>query len=769
MSVPLYEPLDSEKGEIRLLELSPSPEHSSPIKCTLHPVKLSEDPYYEALSYTWGGKGNGQDIILNGVTFPVFENLEAVLRRLRHPTKLRTLWIDAICINQDDLDERASQVKLMRGVYEGATEVVIWLGEPNVGAELGLNRLAYSLIARNEKNRERQWAIQKELFNNTGGAATKYGLWFSSSATRLNTEMEKDEIRELLCRPWWSRVWIIQEAVVSRKLKILCGEWEVEWDKLNAETKEEDISSKQAALMKVMHPELFSFADSTFDDIDIMRQKWRDSNTGKVTNSLGYELLYNLRRLACTDPRDRVFAFSGLMAPEIGMALSADYSRPVVEIYTRFCRAVILKNGTLDILNCTRQWRGVPKPVTNSRVYSVYERVKYHDTTVKIQYEGESEPGPGSARLPEGWERCMDGGVVTYYDHRTQTRHDESPIAGIIHPAVGRLDRQTCPKGCQKVWDHLGRPSIKFGLLDEEVPPRFEDSAFPGLPSWAPNWAARTSQDPKPLLDWEKKIDGPGAFNASRSSYASVSSDLDDRVLSLTGLEFDTIKDLAPAWHPKSENPPLSRWGIAELEQWPTLALQGDSACPYGSQAERLEAFWRTHIGDYPGDGAVPSEDRIYVDLWFDEEGWVKSVGDIEPLDSMALGGADDAITASRSLYEYWRKINGKGKFFNKLREIWDVWAVAKHYVPYLQRVYDTCAHRAMFVTSRGYIGLAPWNAQPGDRICLLSGAKTPFLLRESKENGHYEFVGECYVHGIMGGEAWAQYDGKELETFYIC
>ncbi|KAI1770775.1 HET-domain-containing protein [Hypoxylon cercidicola] len=729
MRVSPYRPLDSDNGEIRLLELFPAPEYSSPIECALHPVKLSEKPSFEALLYTWGGKGAGQSITLDGVDLPVFENLEAVLRRLRRPTKSCTLWIDAICINQDDLEERASQVKLMRDVYEGAIGVTIWLGEPSRGAEL-------------------------ELYGKTGGLGTETALWFSPSTDRLRNGLEKDEIRELMCRPWWSRVWIIEEAVVSRKLKILCGSWEIEWDTLDAETKEENISVKQVALIKVMHPELLSFADSTLDDINTMRRKRVDAKTG---NNI-YELLYNLRRLACTDPRDRIFAFLGLLSSEMGMILSPDYKRSIGDIYTRFCRAVILKARTLDILNCTREWRGVTKPVTNSRVYSVYERARHHDTAGKVQAEGDSEPSGGAVKLPVGWERCIDGGVVTYFDHNTQTRHNESPMAGKVHPWASRLERQTCPKGCQKTRDNLDRPSIKFDLDEKESPPSWSEDEFPGLPSWVPNWAARTSQDPKPFLDWSKKIDDHGPFQASVYSYAEISPDLDSEVLSLTGLEFDTIEEIASPWH---------RWGIPELEQWTTLASQDHPTCPYGGQEGRLEAIWRTHIGDYPGEGAVPASDRVFVELWFDKEGWVSPV-EIEPMDSFDAGGSGDATHASRLLYEAWRKINGKGKFFNKLREMWDVWAVGRQYLPYLERLYNTCAHRALFVTSKGYIGLAPWNAQAGDKICLLSGGKTPFLLRESKNDDH-NFVGECYVYGIMGGEAWAGRSEKSPEKFHIC
>ncbi len=79
---------------------------------------------------------------------------------------------------------------------------------------------------------------------------------------------------------------------------------------------------------------------------------------------------------------------------------------------------------------------------------------------------------------------------------------------------------------------------------------------------------------------------------------------------------------------------------------------------------------------------------------------------------------------------------------------------VMKHeYGAAVGRIYKACAHRALFVTSKGYIGLAPWNAKSGDFIFVFNGGKTPFLLREIP-GGRYKLVGEAYVHGIMGGVA---------------
>jgi hypothetical protein len=90
---------------------------------------LGQSPNFEALSYTWGKArpppATEQNIVLNSQIFPVFENLFAALQRLRHLSKARVLWIDAICINQKDIQERQEQVLLMRQIYEQAQQVVV--------------------------------------------------------------------------------------------------------------------------------------------------------------------------------------------------------------------------------------------------------------------------------------------------------------------------------------------------------------------------------------------------------------------------------------------------------------------------------------------------------------------------------------------------------------------------------------------------------------------------------------------------------------------
>ncbi|PVH97245.1 HET-domain-containing protein, partial [Periconia macrospinosa] len=112
---------------IRILDLLPG-SGADPIVAELRPMSLDNLEAYEALSYTWGTPDNAVGIELNGYRLEAGPNLFAAMTRFRNPTKTRTLWIDALCINQSSIEERTQQVRLMTLIYSKAAKVLVWLG-----------------------------------------------------------------------------------------------------------------------------------------------------------------------------------------------------------------------------------------------------------------------------------------------------------------------------------------------------------------------------------------------------------------------------------------------------------------------------------------------------------------------------------------------------------------------------------------------------------------------------------------------------------------
>jgi Heterokaryon incompatibility protein (HET) len=123
----VYSPLQA--SYFRILILLPGHDDSI-VSCCLEQTSIHRPNIeYEALSYVWGDDTDLHPILCNGKQLSVTRSLWAALRRFRPSQERRTLWADAICINQQDIQERADQIQIMRQIYEGATHVIIWLGE----------------------------------------------------------------------------------------------------------------------------------------------------------------------------------------------------------------------------------------------------------------------------------------------------------------------------------------------------------------------------------------------------------------------------------------------------------------------------------------------------------------------------------------------------------------------------------------------------------------------------------------------------------------
>ncbi|RAK93293.1 hypothetical protein BO79DRAFT_224792 [Aspergillus costaricaensis CBS 115574] len=132
MPVFQYSPLDQGPFSTRILRLLPSKDRAAPIACQLSNYSLLDDTAqeYDALSYVWGAQTNGQsNISINNQAFSVGKNLHSALLRLRGYEFERTLWVDAICIDQNNMGEKERQIQNMARIYEQARQVVVWLGE----------------------------------------------------------------------------------------------------------------------------------------------------------------------------------------------------------------------------------------------------------------------------------------------------------------------------------------------------------------------------------------------------------------------------------------------------------------------------------------------------------------------------------------------------------------------------------------------------------------------------------------------------------------
>jgi Heterokaryon incompatibility protein (HET) len=134
MASQLYQKLKDNSSQIRILRVLPPLEPALeplPIRCELEVVSLDEKPPYEAVSYAWGDPKDTRLIVVEGLEIKIRKNLEACLRYLRKPDKELRLWVDAICINQDDKREKSQQVAMMGDIFRSCPSAYIWLGVPS--------------------------------------------------------------------------------------------------------------------------------------------------------------------------------------------------------------------------------------------------------------------------------------------------------------------------------------------------------------------------------------------------------------------------------------------------------------------------------------------------------------------------------------------------------------------------------------------------------------------------------------------------------------
>ncbi|SCN68575.1 related to heterokaryon incompatibility protein het-6 [Fusarium fujikuroi] len=191
-------PLPS-SSHIRLVHLLPGTDAA--VYCELITISIDAAPEYEALSYTWGDASIVEMIDMTTQDsetpqqFSVTCNCFSALKRLRYKDKTRVLWIDALAIDQSNVDERNHQVSLMSRIYSQAAGVVVYLGESADDSDLAIE-------------------FMMECYDPSPD---------NSSLSFPRSEALMDALRNFFLRPWFARVWVIQEAFLSSEKTVYCG------------------------------------------------------------------------------------------------------------------------------------------------------------------------------------------------------------------------------------------------------------------------------------------------------------------------------------------------------------------------------------------------------------------------------------------------------------------------------------------------------------------------------------------------------------------
>jgi hypothetical protein len=536
--------------------------------------------------------------------------------------------VDQLCIHQEDLQEKQTQVQLMALIYRRAYSTVIWLGEsPDQGAFELLRGTASKLQYANTSSQE----LTEQEFEDS----LEY-LGCSSGKAR-------DDLASFFNRPWFQRVWIIQEAALSHNAHVMCGESTMSWEELSFACR---VVKDSEILPWLERREGFSSCNSEIScnvvvDIDSMQIQTIQSVASGTYGTL-LEHLVMTRTAQATDPRDKVYGILAMGEP------------PIIPDYTKGAN-VIFREVTTLYLKESIEW--------------VEERRRKGDLDLTVSL------------------------------------HD-------IFRVFSCLD-----------FDHS----------------RLQPSSL----SWVPDWSKEPGVVP---LGFGTSVTGYYRAGRGVQTDQPVVLNADGLSLTMSCVIFDKISHISEdltAWSQLSNEDLQSNKVLADLAHFLLYSLGSISEKHQDFKASSkatFTSFWKTLVAgkDYSGRNACPTE---YAEIF-----------------SFLL----DLSTGKKpSLFEqtYTRRQESGRMTLSSLQQR----TLGRTFKDVRKAFSNAASGRRMCVTEKGFVGLIPRISTPGDIVVVFPGAAVPFVLRTAApfvpravESHDLEMwmVGECYVHGIMDGEA---------------
>ncbi|EPE33887.1 hypothetical protein GLAREA_06900 [Glarea lozoyensis ATCC 20868] len=345
----IYRPLPSGQ-HIRLLQLSEAQDLQAGLEGKLTTYELANTPPYECLSYTWGIDPANCSLTLNNLGFSIRQNLQDGLRRLRRSDRAHLLWVDAICIDQLNIPERGSQVSIMRDIFAGADQVVIWLGEEDDDGSTAPAFKLIPILAKLDKTETWNYVVQN---------AESEG----SSAEDLLKDLYS--LNRLGSRPWWKRVWVLQEIVVAKEAMLLCGSQVLSWQGIcdlhrvymHLPTSHQLLTSQldRAWAREFPYRPILKLLDNIiFDPLRVIlsHRKWKEKGLTTTLAKL-MDMMIHTRYLA-SDPRDHIYALLGIVQMDLKSGIQPDYNLSMEVLYTSVFKSWLINEGDLTYLSWLR-------------------------------------------------------------------------------------------------------------------------------------------------------------------------------------------------------------------------------------------------------------------------------------------------------------------------------------------------------------------------------------------------------------------------------
>jgi hypothetical protein len=354
-----YQPLDGPL-RIRLLSFNP-PTDPGPTSVQLHDVDLDSTscPAYWGLSYTWGNplpshslaasSSTQYEILVNGQPFSVGQNLYEFLTRFRGK---RHYWIDAICINQEDISERNAQVGIMVEIYSRAEGTFIWLGEHDASS-----RKAFGMITKFGNARVR---LGKEYSEKIFGQNWKFNdsAFFDAMGIEAWSEEDWKALSDFYARSWFRRQWVVQEVVLPKQAVVFCGDNGMDWIHFISFTRLYLATRDWNVGLTNLESEFHKAGDSTtiestIDFVALTNVETKGPTKDEILLKIGsgfrssserfdaflLHTVHRLRGREATLPADHVYAPLSLVRrwkTDVDSLPPIDYGLSVIQIYTNF-------------------------------------------------------------------------------------------------------------------------------------------------------------------------------------------------------------------------------------------------------------------------------------------------------------------------------------------------------------------------------------------------------------------------------------------------
>lgn len=707
---PDYKPLRNAE-DIRVLVLHMG-QKGDPIHCHLEYTNLANHSKYEALSYTWGDPNPRYDVHCSSKKVGVGRNLYQALLHLRRPDEERTLWVDALCINQRDAKEKSRQIPLMWKIYSQSENTLIWLGEADEETS--------NAFKTSECIQEYLRPYLARCFGEDRSLLKWLGFkrWSSLPGLRQReiSDLEMFDwkpIIALLQNSWFRRVWVIQELLSARNAKFVCGDEELPYWTLMGPIVALVI---QGLDREVLGPHVVS------------GKTWQTIRNLSPILAYGIRQDVNLRSTLlewiatcsdreCTDTRDKIFAFRGIATDcdATDWEVLPDYTVPFEEICLRFARWCLLKKRDLACLS----FAGVSRLQLGSHPMQPSWVPTWDEPLSARARLGTAPPGLYKASADsKPW--------LTWAPDSPETLR----IRGRI---IDKIDDVSITREQLIVLDHR---QFEYGQeLDSKYYKMFAKSGMPGY-----------------LIEYLKEAQAAvHRFGSERTPNHAITD-----VVWMANCRQIAAKDTG-------EIPPVR---FEEFCRTITHFKLGINNSPrpknfsklLKEQIDFLDAVrnGRTSVSALPGTAySLPRQRRAAANRKRQPPVWRRS---------QKHGSYDDQKHFDRRLL--------------------------------MHEIFCSVINERFCVTSHNRLGWVPLLAKPGDIVCVLNGASVPFILRpevsdkkqlprssferfaspirlllppqkDGVDKEGYRLIGECYIHGVMNGEAMKM-EGLEERIFEL-